>query len=133
MLKGIPGMAALVVAAALLAGCETMSMFEGDATPWDGRWTGRMTFSSGYANCPRRGSVQLEIANGKIDGRVRTQRTNFGLSGRVDQLGKIKNTFITQHNQRVIDLSGQFEGDDFSGRWEDLQQTCRGAWELRRS
>ena len=132
MFKHFPNCTALVLIAAL-AGCETMSVFEGEATPWDGRWTGRMMFSSGYAECLRRGTVQLEIDSGAMDGRIRTNRRNFGLSGRVDETGAIKRAYITQHGQPIIELTGQFDGDSFAGRWEDPERNCRGAWELRRS
>ena len=122
-----------VALVAALAGCQSMSVFQGEATPWDGRWTGRMTFSSGYASCPRRGTIQVQIASGDLDGSVRTHSRNFGLSGRIDQAGGLKQSFISQHGQPIIDLTGQFDGDTFSGRWEDIKRNCRGSWELRRS
>jgi len=131
-----PGRTVAVACAAILglslAACESGSIFEGEPTPWDGRWAGRLLFSAGDAGCVRRGAVRVEIAGGDLTGTVRGSGADFGVRGEVLESGEIYKGLLTRHNQPAAELTGQFDTDDFKGRWRDLEGRCRGTLSLRR-
>jgi len=123
------GVAAVLIA---LAGCESGNLFQGEPTPWDGRWTGRMLFKAGEPACVKRGAVRVEIAGGDLTGTVRGSGADFGVRGEVLEDGEVYKGLLTRHSQPTAGLEGRFEDETFDGRWKYNDGRCRGTIKLRR-
>ena len=117
----------------LVAACEGGNPFKGEPGPWDGRWAGRMLFSSGESGCVRRGSMRVEISGGDLTGTVRSSGADFGVRGEVLESGEIYKGLLTRHNKPAAELTGTFQENEFKGRWTDVDNRCRGTVALRRS
>lgn len=114
-----------MVCAALLA---AVASFGGTASAdvskkFNGAWTVTMVTEQGVCDPSYR--YGIAIRNGSIDDGSR------GLSGRVDDLGKVQ--VVVVKGMARVGATGQLRGDSGGGTWRVPTHGCSGRWSAARS
>jgi len=121
---------AVLATALFLANCGGATMFASGPDTYDGVWAGRMTFTLGVADCPRRAGVQTEIENGVIDGEARWGDEDGTISGVIGEDGTLRAGSVKMGRYDTADLAGSFDEREAAGTWKS--RDCEGTWELRK-
>jgi len=113
-----------------LAGCNTAGLLSGEPSPYDGIWAGRVLFTYGLADCPRRGAMKVEIRDGLINGELRWQDGTGDMDGTVADDGTLYGSEMSRKGFDFGDAEGKFEERTAKGTFSGRK--CRGSWELQK-
>lgn len=118
-------------ALALVGGCGG-GLLAPAAEGYDGRWAGRVLFSIGAADCPRRGAMTVAVGRGVLEGQLRfPDRDPRAVVGRIAEGGALEAGQLKLGPVEWATLTGAFEDASASGRYDSGD--CEGTWELRRA
>ena len=132
LMRTLPLMA-LAGAALLLSACDETAVMRltGGDPRFDGQWAGRITFSIGTADCPRRGSIAFETRGGVMSGSVRFPELEARrVLGKIVEGGMVEGGEIKRGSIPWADLTGEFQAAEAAGRWKSRE--CEGSWEARK-
>lgn len=122
--------AAVAALLTALAGCNTLGVLSSGSSAYDGIWTGRVLFTYGVADCPRRGSIRAEIRGGNLDAELRWQDGTGDMDGTIAEDGKLMRSEMSRKGFDFGDAAGKFEERTAKGTFEGKK--CRGSWELQK-
>lgn len=120
--------AALLLAA--LAGCNTANLLAGGSSAYDGIWAGRILFTYGLENCPKRGAIRAEIRGGNLDAELRWQDGIGDMDGTIAEDGRLMGSDMSRKGFNFAEAEGRFEERTAKGTYEGKK--CRGTWELQK-
>lgn len=120
--------AALLLAG--LAGCNTASLLSTGSPAYDGIWAGRVLFTYGLADCPRRGAIRAEIRSGLINGELRWQDGDGDMDGTIAEDGTLYGSDMSRKGFDFGEAEGKFEERTAKGTFSGKK--CRGTWELQK-
>ena len=115
----------------VLAGCGG-GFLTPAAEGYDGRWSGRVLFSFGEPDCPRRGAMTVTVGRGVLDGQMRFAGLDpRDVVGRIAEGGALEAGQLKLGPAEWATLSGTFQDATATGRYDSGD--CEGTWELRRA
>lgn len=126
---GLRGLAAAVLLT-VLAGCISMGLLSSGSSTYDGIWAGRVLFTYGLAECPRRGTIRAEIRGGRVDAELRWPDGTGDMDGTVAEDGTLMRSEMTRKGFNFGDAKGTFEDRTAKGTFEGKK--CRGSWEMQK-
>jgi hypothetical protein len=98
---------------------------------FDGRWTGRVHSHDPFVPCANRGSVEMTISNGRVQGIVRTSSVDCVLSGNVSAEGVAQ--ILGSCGVTDIQLQMTFSEARADGEYTDTYYGCTGSVEVVRA
>jgi|GEM_PF-1776979 len=129
----VSGAKRAVLAAALvagLAGCNTAGLLSSGSSAYDGVWAGRVLFTYGLKECPRRGAIRAEIRGGNLDAELRWPDGSGDMDGTVAEDGTLLGSEMSRKGFDFGEAEGKFEERTAKGTFEGKK--CRGSWELQK-
>lgn len=120
----------LAGAVSVLAGCNTAGLLSSGSSAYDGIWAGRILFTYGLAECPRRGAIKAEVRGGNVNADLRWPDGTGDMDGTIAEDGTLLGSEISRKGFDFAEVEGKFEDRTAAGTFEGKK--CRGSWELQK-